>query len=125
LIFLQFQYIFILYYFISSTFTFLKNISNENEELYNQKYSITKYSNNNFFVTSKYNGYDKKYYIQGNYLHSIIENNHTCLNSCLLWVNSKISPNSFAVTGFDISYINEDKCECKGQILEKKTKIVL
>jgi len=73
-----------------------------------------------FFVTNKLNGYDPKYYIQGNYLHSIINNNDTCLNSCMLWIHTTIPSNTFAVTGFNVLYINEKKCECKGQILEKK-----
>ena len=113
-------YFYLCYCFITIFFVLLKNISESTKEFSDIKYKINENNHDKFFVTNKLNGYDQKYYIQGNYLHSIINNNDTCLNSCMLWVHTTIPPNTFAVTGFNVLYINEKKCECKGQILEKK-----
>jgi hypothetical protein len=77
-------------------------------------------NNNNIFVTNNINGYDPKYYQQGDYIYSIVENDDSCLNSCLSWINTSSPKNTIAITGFDVRYISDSKCECKGQILNLK-----
>lgn len=113
--------LYIYYCFISTFYIYIqyisKNISENTKEFSNIKYINYQ---DDFYITNKLNSYDPKYYIQGNYLYSIVNNNNTCLDSCLLWVNNIIPTNAIAVTGFNILHINETKCECKGQVLHKK-----
>ena len=76
--------------------------------------------NDNIFVTNNLYGYNNKYYVQGEYIYSIVNNIKSCLDSCLSWINTFCPINTIAITGFDLKLINETSCECKGQILERK-----
>jgi len=81
-----------------------------------------KYDNKGEIFVTNNHMYNSKYYVQEQYLYSLVNiyREQTCFDSCLSWVN-KYSPfDTVAITGFDIHYINQYVCECKGQVLKRK-----
>jgi len=78
------------------------------------------YDNGNKIFVTNNNEYNSKYYIQDKYIYILVKNEDSCINSCLSWINEFSPKTTIAITGFDIRYINEEQCECKGQILKRK-----
>lgn len=81
------------------------------------------YDNDNKIFVTNNNEYNLKYYIQGEYIYSLIPHHEVggepCIYSCLSWINEVSPKNTIAITGFDVNRL-DIYCECKGQILKRK-----
>jgi hypothetical protein len=87
----------------------------------NEQLSFNYDNGGKIFVTNNYE-YNKKYYINDEYIYSVVNNNeNSCLDSCFSWMY-EYPPidDAIAIIGFDVRYINEKKCECKGQMLRRR-----
>ena len=111
---MKFTILSLIYYFLPITMGVYTQTLDLSEPLYFD------YDNGDKIFVTNNNEYNLKYYIQGEYIYSLIKNEESCIDSCLSWINEISPKNTIAITGFDVRYIDEVNCECKGQILKKK-----
>lgn len=114
---MKFTILSLIYYFFPITMGLYTQTLDLSEQLYFD------YDNDNKIFVTNNNEYNLKYYIQGEYIYTLIQDvQHVeqCIDSCLLWINEISPKNTIAITGFDVRRVDYYDCECKGQILKRK-----
>jgi len=117
---MKFIILFLIYYFVPIIMGTNTQSKSNSQSLDLSEPLFFDYDNGDkIFVTNNHE-YNSKYYVHGEYLYSLVKNEVSCIDSCLSWINVISPKNTIAITGFDVRYISEENCECKGQILKRK-----
>ena len=117
---MKFSILFLIYYFNQIIIRVYSQSISRTQSLDLSEPLYFDYDNGDKIFVTNNNEYNSKYYEQGEYIHSLVKNEESCFDSCTLWVNEVSPKNTISITGFDIRYINDKQCECKGQILKRK-----